>query len=177
MEIIYWLAAVNLLPLVGLVLLAVRPRWAVIPWMGLLTVVIGTFPAFSSSATLVERGSVGVGIGWLIASFYGLIGLGVVVGSARLSPPPLVSVGSIVAGVIHIASFYAFLPPYMSSGAGILMFASPGAILIGYGAYLWWRGGDPRTQPEYGWIARLGIPAAMLVGFVVMAVFIYQWWF
>ena len=177
MQILYWLAAVNLLPVVALVLLVVRPSWSVIPWMGLLTVVIGTFPAFSSSATLVERGSVGVGIGWMIATFYGLVGLGVVAGSARLSPSPLVPLGAIVAGLIHIASFYAFLPPYMSDGLSILVFASPGGVLIVYGAYLLWRGGDAGDQRQYGWIARAGIPAAMLAGFVALALMIYQWWF
>lgn len=55
MEIVYWLAAVNLLPIVALVLGVVRPGWAVIPWMGSLTVVFRTFLAFSSSATLVAR--------------------------------------------------------------------------------------------------------------------------
>ena len=136
MQILYWLAAVNLLPLAALVLLVVRPSWAAIPWMGLLTAVIGTVPAFESSATLVERGSIGVGIGWLIASFYGLVGVGVVAGSSRLSPPPFVPIGAIIAGLIHVASFYAFLPPYMLEGAGILAFASPGGILIVYGAFL-----------------------------------------
>ena len=137
-----WLVAVNLLPIVALVLLAVRPRWALIPWMGLLTVVIGTFPAFSSSATLVERGSIGVGIGWMIATFYGLVGLGIVLGSSRLSPPPLVPLAAIVAGLIHVGSFYAFLPPFMSDGATILVFASPGGVLIVYGACLLLRRGE-----------------------------------
>ena len=156
---------------------AVRPRWAVIPWMGLLTVVIGTFPAFSSSATLVERGSIGVGIGWLIATFYGLVGLGIVVGSARLSPPPFVPIGAILAGVILVGSFYAFLPPYMFDGASILVFASSGAVLIGYGAFLWWRRGDSGPQRQYGWSVRVGIPAAMMTGFVVLGYLVYRWWF
>ena len=177
MQIVYWLAAVNLLPLVALVLFVIRPSWSLTPWMGLLTVVIGTFPAFSSSATLVERGSIGVGIGWMVATFYGLVGMAVVVGSARLRPPPLVPLGSIVAGLILVGSFYAFLPPYMFDGASILVFASPGAVLIGYGAFLWWRRGDSGPQRQYGWSVRLCIPAGALTGFGVLGFLIYQWWF
>ena len=177
MEILYWLAAVNLLSLAALVLLAVRPRWAVIPWMGLLTVVIGTLPAFSSSATLVERGSIGVGIGWLITTFYGLIGLGVVVGSARLSPPPLVPLGAIVTGLIHVGSFYAFLPPFMEHEIGMVMFAAPGVVLIAYGAYVWLRGGNSGDHRDHGWIARVGIPGAMLAGILVLGAMIFRWFF
>ena len=54
MQILYWLAAVNLLPVVALVLLVVRPSWSLIPWMGLLTVVIGTFPAFAGTTGLCK---------------------------------------------------------------------------------------------------------------------------
>ena len=78
----YWYA-VNLLPILALVSLAIRPTRFAIPWLGLATVVMGTTLAFSSSATFYSDRSIGAGIGWLITSIYGFVGLGIVVAYVR----------------------------------------------------------------------------------------------
>ncbi len=119
--------------------LALRPVRFAIPWLGLATVVVGTFPAFSSSATLVSEERIGVGIGWLITAMYGLVGLGIVIGYVQFRRAPLVSLGAIAVGVVYIASFYAFLPPFMAGSAGMLFFSAPGLLLVAYGAFLWHR--------------------------------------
>ena len=48
---VYWLVAVNILPILALVSGAIRPARFAMPWLGLATVVVGTTLAFSSSAT------------------------------------------------------------------------------------------------------------------------------
>ena len=107
LKMLYWLAAVNILPILALASLAIRPVPFAIPWLGLATVVVGTALAFSSSATFYSDRSIGVGIGWLITSMYGLTGLGIVVCYVQFRAVPFVPLGAIIAGVIHIASFYA----------------------------------------------------------------------
>ena len=114
---------VNLLPLAAVLCLTWSRARVAIPWLGLATVTVGTHPAFSSSNTLVADGSIGVGLGWLATTLYGLIGLVLVVGSVRLRPVPYVALGAIAAGFIFIASFYAYLPPFGSGLPGMLIFA------------------------------------------------------
>ena len=122
MDLLVWLLAVNLL-LIAAFFSFVMPRaHFATPWLGLATVVVGSWQAFSSSATLVAEGSIGAGLGWLVTTVYGLIGLGIVIGYIRLQPVPYVSLGTIVAGIIYVASFYAYLPPYSSSLSGMLVF-------------------------------------------------------
>ena len=143
MDFLVWLLLVNGLPLAAVVLLLVPRARVAVPWLGLATAVVGTDLAFSSSATLVAEESIGAGIGWVATALYGLIGLIIVVGYVQFRPVPFVSIGSITAGIVFIASFYAYLPPFIvePSDATMLVFALPGLVFIVYGATLWRRHG------------------------------------
>ena len=122
-----------------------RARFA-IPWLGLATVVVATVQAFSSSATLVGDGSIGVALGWVMTTIYGLIGLGIVLAYVQLRPVPFVPLGAIVAGLIYVASFYAYLPPLSTGLESMLVFVAPGFALVAYGAFLWHRHGLARPM-------------------------------
>ncbi len=143
MGFLVWLVLVNLLPLAAVVLLFVPRALLAKPWLGLATAVVATNLALSSSATLVERESIGAGIGWVATALYGLIGLVIVLGYLRFRPVPFISIASIIAGIVFIASFYAFLPPFIiePSDASMLVFALSGVVFIVYGATLWRRHG------------------------------------
>ena len=65
----------------------------------------------------VDDDSIGVGLGWLATTLYGLVGLVFVLGYVRLRPVAFVPLGAIIAGLIYVASFYAYLPPYNSGPA------------------------------------------------------------
>ena len=148
-DFLVWIIVVNLLPLAAVWCLTWSRARVAIPWLGLATVTVGTVPAFSSSNTLVGEGTIGVGLGWLATTLYGLIGLVLVVGSVRLRPVPYVALGAIAAGFIFIASFYAYLPPFGSGLPGMLIFAAPGLVFVVYGVALWHRHGfspSMRTQ-------------------------------
>ncbi len=174
MDILLWLVLVNLLPLTALLFIAFpRARFA-IPWLGLATIVVGTFPAFGSSATLVERGSIGVGLGWLVTTFYGLIGLGIVVGSVRFQPASFVSLGAIATGLILVASFYAYLPPFNYGHAGMLVFATPGLALVAYGAALWRRHGLAGSMRARSLILRIAVTLVIVVGFGAIGLLAFQ---
>ncbi len=174
MDFLTWLVLVNLLPLAAVICVALPRARFIIPWFGLATVVVGTFPAFSSSATLVERGSIGVGLGWLMTTFYGLIGLGIVVGSVRLQPASFVSLGAIAAGLILVASFYAYLPPFNYGPAGMLVFATPGLALVAYGAVLWRRHGFEGYMRWRSASLRLAVALGIVAGFGVVGFLAYQ---
>ena len=75
MDFLVWIIVVNLLPLAAVWCLTWSRARVAIPWLGLATVTVGTVPAFSSSNTLVGEGTIGVGLGWLATTLYGLIGL------------------------------------------------------------------------------------------------------
>ncbi len=169
-----WLALVNLLPMTALGCLALRPVRFAIPWLGLATVVVGTFPAFSSSATLVSEGRIGVGIGWLVTTLYGLIGLVLVVGYVRLRPVPYVALGAIAAGFIFIGSFYAYLPPFGSGLPGMLIFAAPGLVFVVYGVALWHRHGFSPSMRTQGLGMGLVLSLGIVVGLGAIGFFAYQ---
>ena len=148
MDFLVWLGVVNLLPIVAVGFLALRPARFAIPWLGLAVVVLGASFAFSSSATLTSDGSIGSGIGWFMSTVYGLLGMAIVIGYVRDRLAPFVALGAIVSGAIHVASFYAFLPPFNAGNAGMLVFATPGLALVAYGVLLWFRHGlAGPTQP------------------------------
>ena len=159
----FWILVVNVLPISALVALVIGRARIAIPWLGLATVVVGTTLAFSSSATFYSDRSIGVGIGWLITAIYGFIGLGIVVTYVQFRPVPFVPLGAIVAGTIHIVSFYAFLPPFAVEFPGMLPFAAPGFLLITYGVYLWYRFGLAEPLEHRSPILR------MLIGLVIVA--------
>ena len=165
---VYWLVAVNILPILALVSGAIRPARFAMPWLGLATVVVGTTLAFSSSATFYSDRSIGVGIGWLITTMYGFIGLGIVVAYVRFRPVPFVSLGAIIAGVIHISSFYAFIPPLAVEFPGMLPFAAPGFVLVAYGVYLWYRHGLAKSLRHRNPILRVLMALGIIAGLGIL---------
>ena len=169
-----WIIGVNLLPLAAVLCLTWSRARVAIPWLGLATVTVGTHPAFSSSNTLVGEGSIGVGLGWLTTTLYGLIGLVLVVGSVRLRPVPYVALGAIAAGFIFIASFYAYLPPFGSGLPGMLIFAAPGLVFVVYGVALWHRHGFSPSMRTQGLGMGLVLSLGIVVGLGAIGFFAYQ---
>ena len=165
---IYSLLAANILPILALVSLAIRPARFAIPWLGLATVVLGTGPAFSSSATYYSDRSIGAGIGWPVTSIYGLIGLGIVVAYVKFRPSAFIPLGATIAGVIHVASFYAFLPPFAVDSPGGLVAAAPGFLLVAYGAYLWYRYGLAESLQHRSVVLRPALALAIVAGLGVL---------
>ena len=183
MILLFWSVLTILLIVAGLVLPSFRSTRFAIPWIGLVTVVVGTALAFSTSATLMRGGSDGVGIGLPITFMYGLIGLGIVLVYVRFRPVPFVPLGAIVAGVIHIASFYAYFPPF-NPNQGQLIFAGPGFLLVAYGAYLWYRNGFAGPLKHKSVIPRLALALTIVAGLGTLGFTIYYldrpdskyWW-
>ena len=169
-----WIIGVNLLPLAAVLCLTWSRARVAIPWLGLATVTVGTVPAFSSSNTLVAEGTIGVGLGWLTTTLYGLIGLVLVVGSVRLRPVPYVALGAIAAGFIFIASFYAYLPPFGSGLPGMLIFAAPGLVFVVYGVALWHRHGFSPSMRTQGLGMGLVLSLGIVVGLGAIGFFAYQ---
>ena len=165
---VFWLVVVNVLPIFALVSGAIRPARFAMPWLGLATVVVGTTLAFSSSATFYSDRSIGVGIGWLITTMYGFIGLGIVVAYVRFRPVPFVSLGAIIAGVIHISSFYAYIPPLAVVFPGMLPFAAPGFVLVAYGVYLWYRHGLAKSLRHRSPILRVLMALVIVAGLGIL---------
>ena len=174
MNMLYWFAAVNILPVMALVSLAIRPIRVAIPWLGLATVVIGTALAFSSSATYYSDRSIGVGIGWMFTTIYGFIGAGIVVCYVQFRPMAFVPLGAIVAGIIHIASFYAFIPPFAVQFPGMLPFAAPGFLLVAYGVYLWYRYGLAESLEHRTWMLRFAVALGVVTGLGVLGYFQFE---
>ncbi len=174
MDLLTWLVVVNLLPLAAVICIALPRARFMIPWLGLATVVVGTFPAFGSSAQLVAEGSIGVGLGWLMTTVYGLIGLGIVVGSVGLQPASFVSLGAIAVGLILVASFYAYLPPFNYGHTGMLVFATPGLALVAYGAVLWRRHGLEGSMRGRSSSLRLAVALGIVVGFGAIGLLAYE---
>ena len=173
-----WLFVVNLLPLAAVGLFASGRGRHAAPWLALATVVVGTVPAFTVSVTLATYGSIGGMFGVLIPMLYcmvtpvyGLTGLGILALSVRLQPVAFVPLGIVLAGLVYVASFYAYLPPHSFSPAGMLVFAVPGLALVIYGAELWRRnglsGGLGTLNPALRLVMALGIAAAFgVAGFL-----------
>ena len=169
MNLLYWVIAVNLLTVLSIGLLAVRPARFLIPWLALATVVVGTALAFSSSATLYSERSIGVGIGWMITSLYGFLGLGIFAAYVRLRPLAYVPLGAIVAGVIYVASFYVYiLPPFNVEFPGMMPIVAPGLALVAYGAYLWYRNGLAESLEHRSRILRLAVAVGIVSGLGVI---------
>jgi len=164
MNMLLWFAVVNILPLLALVSLAIRPIRFAIPWLGLATVVAATGVTFSVSAHLVTGGNDGVGIGPLITSAYGFVGLGIVIASVQSRPVPFVPLGAIVAGVIYISAFYAYLPPFNPDFPGQFIFAVPGFLLVVFGVYLWYRNGLAESLEHKSLVLRLCLALAIAAG-------------
>ena len=166
-----WFVVLNLLVLLFIALLATRRAGFAIPWLGLAVVVIGTGLAFNSSAILFSNrgGGLGLNLGYLITSMYGFIGLAMVVAYVQVfRRVPLIPLGAIVAGVIHIASFYAFIPPFAFSPPGMLILAVPGFLLIAYGAYLWYRHGVSGSLQHRSLILRMPLALLIVVGLGIL---------
>ena len=174
MDILVLLIAVNLLPLAAVGSVAVPRIRFIIPWLGLATVVLGSMFAFSSSANLVVNGFDGVGIGWLVTTFYGLVGFGIVLSYSRLQAIPFVPLGAVVAGIIHIASFYAYLPPYSVGSASMLVFSAPGVALIAYGTILWLRNGLAGSMGNRSLSLRVALALVCVIGLGSMGFLGYQ---
>ena len=168
MKMVYWISAVNIFPILALISVVIRPARPAIPWLGLATVVAGTAIAFSSADTLCSDRSIGARIGWLTTTIYGSIGLGIVVAYVQFRPVPFVPLGAIVAGGIHIASFYAYLPPMAADIPGMLPFAAPGFLLVAYGAYLWYRCGLAESMENKAPILRLSLSIVIVAGLVAL---------
>ena len=175
MDILLWIVLVNLLPMMAVGAIALRRAHFAIPWLGLTTVVIATYLSFSSSAILVNTGSIGAGIGWPIAALYGLIGIGIVLAYAHFRPVPFVPLGEIVVGSIYVWSFYAYLPPFSDGLPGMLIFAVPGLALGLHGVYLWYRRGLAGTQDEAHKGLRLALALAGVAGLTAIGVHAYWW--
>ena len=165
MSIWYSLGASGLLFVVSFALLVIRPRFFAIPWMGMAVVIAGTALSFSMSAFLVAGGRDGVGIGPLFALIIGFLGVGVVVASVRLQAVPFVPLGAVVAGVIYISSFYAYILPHLNPDfLGNLSFALPGFLLAAYGGYLWYRNGLAESIEHRSILLRIFIALAIVAG-------------
>ena len=168
MNMLLWFAVATILPILALVSLAIRPIRFVAPWLGLATVAVGTGLAFSSSATYYSDRSIGVGIGWMFTTIYGFIGLGIVVSYVQFRPMAFVPLGAITAGVIHIASFYAFILPFAVDFPGMLPFAVPGFLLVAYGVYLWYRCGLAGSLEHRSRTLRLAVALGVVVGLGIL---------
>ena len=167
-----WLTVIALVPTIALGLhVSARGRVAV-PWLALATVVVGTAPAFSLSATLASYGSAGAALGTLTTFtygfttlLYGLIGLGILTCHGRLQPMAFAPIGAVLAGLICIVSFHQYIPPFNPGPAVTLVFATPGLALVIYGAYLWRRDGLSGALPagnlSLRMIAVLGVVAGL----------------
>ena len=164
MSILVFLGVSGLLFVVAVALLAIRPNFFAIPWLGMVLVVVGTAWAFSVSAHLVAEGHDGVGIGPLITFVCGLLGLGIVGASVRFRAVPFVPLGAIVAGIIYIGSFYAYLPPFNADFAGWLPITAPGFLLAAYGGYLWYRHGLAGSLQHRSLFLRLFLALAIVAG-------------
>ena len=174
MDFLIWIIVVNLLPLSAMGLAALRRARVAIPWLALATVTVGTVQSFSSSNTLVDDGSIGVGLGWLATTIYGLVGLGLVLGYVRLRPAPFVPLGAIVAGIIYVGSFYSYLPPFSSGLSGMLVFTAPGLLLVAYGAVLWHRHGLAGSMRGKSLSQQLALALGIVVGFGAIGLLAYQ---
>ena len=168
MSILVFLGVGALLFIVAVGLLAFRPKFFAIPWLGMSIVVLGTGVTFNVSAHLVSGGHDGVGIGPVITSMLGLVGLGIVSASVRLRAVAFVPLGAVVAGGIYISSFYAYLPPFNPDFPGQFVFAAPGIVLVAYGAFLWYRNGLAESMEQRSLLLRLGIALAIVAGLGVL---------
>ena len=99
---------------------------------------------------------------------YGFIGLGIVVAYVRFRPVPFVSLGAIIAGVIHISSFYAYIPPLAVEFPGMLPFAAPGFLLVAYGVYLWYRHGLAKSLRHRNPILRVLMALGIIAGLGIL---------
>ena len=133
--------------------------------------VVGTVPSFTVSVTLATYGSIGGMFGILIpmlyclvTALYGLTGPGILALSVRLQPVAFVPLGIVLAGLVYIASFYAYLPPH-GLGPGMLVFAVPGLALVIYGADLWRRNGLS------GRLATLNVGLRLIMALGIIAAF------
>ena len=174
MDFLVWLLVVNLLLAAALVLLLLpRVRFA-IPWLGLATVTVGTFPAFSSSATLAVEGTIGGRTRLACHRRVRSDRANCRMGYVRLRPVPYVPLGAVLAGVAYIASFYGYFPPYSSGLPAMLVFATPGLVFVVYGAILWYRHGlAPVARPQ-GAGLRLGLAIGIVAVFGAIGLFGYQ---
>ena len=175
MTIVHGLLAIGVLfvSAVGL-LLAFRPNFFAIPWMGMAIVVLGTGVTFNVSAHLVTGGHDGVGIGPVITSMLGLVGLGIFSASVRLRAVPFVPLGAIVAGGIYISSFYAYLPPFNPDFPGQFVFAAPGILLVAYGGFLWYRSALAGSMEHRSPILRGALGLAIVAGLAVLGLLMFE---
>ena len=165
MSILYSLGASGLLFIVSLVLLAIRPRFFAIPWLGMAIVVLVTALSFNVSAHLAAGGHDGVGIGPPYTMMIGFLGMGVIVASVRLRAMSFVPLGAIVTGVVYISSFYAYILPHLNPDfLGNLLFALPGFLLVAYGGYLWYRNGLAESMEHRSLLLRFCIAIAVVAG-------------
>ena len=175
MSIWYSLGASGLLFVVSSVLLAIRPRFFVIPWMGMAIVVLGTALSFNVSAHLAAGGRDGVGIGPLFAVMIGFLGVGVIVASVRLRAAPFVPFGAIVTGVVYISSFYAYILPHLNPDfLGNLLFTLPGFLLVAYGGYLWYRNGLAESMEHRSLLFRFFIAIAVGVSLAALGLLQFE---
>ena len=175
MSILCSLGASGLLFVVSSVLLAIRPRFFAIPWIGMAIVVLGTALSFNVSAHLAAGGRDGVGIGPLFSLMIGFLGVGVIIASVRLRPVPFVPLGAIVAGVIYISSFYAYILPHLNPEfLGNLLFALPGFLLVAYGGNLWYRNGLAESMEHRSFVLRHFIAIAIVAGLGVLGLLQFE---
>ena len=165
MSILYSLGASGLLFIVSCALLAIRPRFLPTPWMGMAIVVLGTALSFNVSAHLAAGGRDGVGIAPPLTMMIGFLGMGVIVASVRLRAVPFVPLGAIVAGVVYISSFYAYILPHLNPDfLGNLSFALPGFLLVAYGGYLWYRNRLAESMEHRSLLLRFCIAIVIVTG-------------
>ena len=174
MTIVYGLLAVGVLFVAAVGLLAFRPNFFAIPWLGMAIVVVGTGVTFNVSAHLVSGGHDGVGIGPVITSMLGLVGLGIVSSSVRLRAVAFVPLGAVVAGGIYISSFYAYLPPFNADFPGQFVFAAPGIVLVTYGAFLWYRNGLAESMEHRSLVLRVALGFAIVAGLGVLGLLLFE---
>lgn len=176
-----WFILVNLLPLAAVGLLLIRRAWFAVPWLALATVVVATTPTFSLSAAVVTYGNIGSAVSGVATFFLGLatvlysvIGLSILFCYVRLQPVAFVPLGAVLAGLISIASFYGYIPPFNSGRAVDLIFAAPGFALVIYGVYLWHRHGLSGGMQPRSLGLRLTIALGIVAGFGAIGLLGYQ---
>ena len=105
----------------------------------------------------------------------GFLGVLVIVASVRLQALPFVPLGAIVAGVIYVSSFYAYILPHLDPDfLGNLSFALPGISLIAYGGYLWYRNGLAESMEHRSFLLRLFVALAVVVGLGVLGLLQFE---
>ena len=107
----------------------------IVAWLGIGIIALGMPLAFSSSATLMSRGSIGTGVGWWVAWILGILGTVLLLIAGFISKPRFLPLGAMVIGLVYISSFYGIVPWWLEMNKlaeGLATYLAPGlACIIG----------------------------------------------